>query len=269
MSQIVRILKAFRTPRTAKAYLRDKYYKYYIILNNFIRTPRSDGDFAPSDLPALDEIRQRARSRTDVSDHLVTMFVEAVSARPSLIVELGVRGGESNFVFERVAGLYDSKIVSVDVTDCSDVVTGPHATFVKSDDVAFARGFKDWCRERGIQPDIDLLFMDTSHVHEHTVEEIDSWFPFLSPRAKVFLHDTNLREVYRRQNGTMGRGWDNDRGVMRALERFFDKRFDETRDFVDFKNGWLIKHYHRCNGLTILERVLSSSQGQHAESARH
>ncbi len=60
----------------------------------------------------------------------------------------------------------------------------------------------------------------------------------------------------------MDRGWDNERGVIRALEKFFDKRFDETRDFVDFKNGWLIKHNHRCNGFTILERVFSSAGGE-------
>ncbi|MFQ5512391.1 MAG: class I SAM-dependent methyltransferase [Candidatus Krumholzibacteriia bacterium] len=261
MSQIVRILKAFRTPRTARAYLRDKYYKYYIILNNFVRPPNSNGAVAPSGLPALNEIRQRARVGTDVSDHLVNMFVEALGAQPSLIVELGVRGGESSFVFERVARLCNSRLVSVDIEDCADVANGGSAVFVRSDDVEFAGRFGKWCAERGIDPRIDLLFIDTSHLHGHTVDEINYWFPLLSTHATVLLHDTNLREVYRRKNGSMGRGWDNDRGVIRALEKYFDTRFDETQDFLDFKNGWLIKHYHTCNGFTILRRVLPGQAG--------
>ncbi|MEE9269109.1 MAG: class I SAM-dependent methyltransferase, partial [Candidatus Krumholzibacteria bacterium] len=139
--------------------------------------------------------------------------------------------------------------------DCSDVASGGAATFVKSDDVEFAGRFEEWCGERGIDPAIDLLFIDTSHEHEHTVQEIEHWFPLLSPHATVFLHDTNLWETYRRNNGSMGRGWDNERGVIRALEKYFGKTFDETRDFISFANGWVIRHYHTCNGFTILQRV--------------
>ena len=52
----------------------------------------------------------------------------------------------------------------------------------------------------------------------------------------------------------MGVGWNNDRGVIRALEAFFSRSFDERKDFVDFKDGWMIRHRAACNGLTILDR---------------
>jgi hypothetical protein len=39
------------------------------------------------------------------------------------------------------------------------------------------------CRGRNIAASIDLLFIDTSHYYEHTVLEIQSWFPLLSPAA--------------------------------------------------------------------------------------
>lgn len=53
----------------------------------------------------------------------------------------------------------------------------------------------------------------------------------------------------------MGIGWDNKRGVIRALEEYFGKSFNEKKDFIDFRNGWLIKHHSCCNGFTILEKI--------------
>ncbi len=61
----------------------------------------------------VQEIIQRASSRyTDISDHLLTLFAEAISVHPRLIVELGVRGGESTFAFERAAGLSGAHVLA-------------------------------------------------------------------------------------------------------------------------------------------------------------
>ena len=48
-------------------------------------------------------IRVCIARRSDISDHLATIFSEAVAAKPRLIVELGVRGGESRYALERAA----------------------------------------------------------------------------------------------------------------------------------------------------------------------
>jgi hypothetical protein len=71
----------------------------------------------------------------------------------------------------------------------------------------------------------------------------------------VFFHDTNLRRYYVRRDGSIGRAWDNQRGVIRATEDYVGTSFDETRDFVALRNGWLIRHSARCLGFTILERA--------------
>jgi len=107
--------------------------------------------------------------------------------RPRLIVELGVRKGQSTFVFERVARLFDAALVSVDIEDCMQASSYPHWHFVQSDDVAFARRFPAWCAEHDLPAQIDVLFIDTSHVYEHTVQEIDAWFPLLAKHALVFF----------------------------------------------------------------------------------
>lgn len=227
----------------------------YRDLFNALRTRRPQAGGYPGNLPELEEIIAHGARRTDFSDHLVPIFTEGMSCRPSLIVELGTRGGESTFVFERVARLCGAVLLSVDIEDCLQASAYPAWNFVKSDDVAFAGQFKAWCRKKRIQPAIDLLFIDTSHLYEHTCEEIKAWLPHVALAGKVIFHDTNMQYFYRRADGSLDIGWDNQRGVIRALEEHFGCRWDETRPFVDARGGWLIRHWPNCSGLTILDRL--------------
>jgi cephalosporin hydroxylase len=221
----------------------------------FLDTFRTGSPLAPGS-KELAEIVAKSRVRTDISDHLVPMFYEALAARPRLIVELGVRGGVSTFVLERVARLLGKlPLVSVDIDDCSRISDYGNWHFVKQDDVAFAKEFVPWCRSRDLPSEIDFLFIDTSHLYEHTLQEIRSWFPLLSNRATVCFHDTNQKRIYWRKDGSIGLGWDNNRGVISAIEEHFGTRFDETVDFVDLRKGWIIKHTAACSGFTTLIRV--------------
>jgi cephalosporin hydroxylase len=208
-----------------------------------------------SELTEITEIRKHAHPRTDISDHLLPLFLEALAVKPRLIVELGVRTGESTFAFERVARLCGSKLLSVDIDDCLRASTWKDWTFVKSDDIEFARKFPEWCRERGMNPEIDVLFIDTSHLYDHTVQEIASWFPYLAQKSKVFFHDTNQRTVYFRQDKSMGIGWDSNRGVIVALQEYLGVKFDENVSFTDCFKGWIIRHNALCSGFTVLERL--------------
>lgn len=201
------------------------------------------------------QLRTLAATPSDINEHLECMFVEALLLQPRLIVELGVRGGTTTAVFEHVAELCRASIVSVDLDDCSRVSANPHWHFFRGDDVYFAQLFPDFCRSKGIVPAIDLLFIDTSHYYEHTVQEIDAWFPLLSARAKVIFHDTNMRLVGPRKDGCVQLSWDNDRGVVRAIEERLGIRIAETEEFTDLSYGWLVRHWPNCNGLTILDRI--------------
>jgi cephalosporin hydroxylase len=255
MSVLARVGNFLSHPSDIPARVRWRLVLLGVGVNNFLAGLRSGATRHVSGSKALEEIKERALVPTDISDHLVTLFVESVSMAPRLIVELGVRGGESTFVMERVAALFGSTLVSVDIDECKTACTYERAVFVRSDDIAFAGRFPAWCRESGVDPRIDVLMIDTSHLYDHTAQEIECWFPLLSPRAMVFFHDTNLKPLVRRRDGSLGTAWDNERGVIRALERYFDTVFDEKQDFVDFRNGWLIKHHASCGGLTVLERV--------------
>jgi len=246
---------AAANPRAAFRFLRERGLQLAAgTYNSFVDLKTRPNAGHPG-LAELDEIKEHARKRTDISDHLVTLFVEALAVRPRLLVELGVRGGESTFVLERVARLSRAKLVSVDIEDCTKASRYPDWIFLKGDDVEIALGFEAWCRRRNIEPNVDVLFIDTSHLFEHTCREIESWFPYLSERSKVFFHDTNLKKVCFRKDGSIALAWDNQRGVVAAIEKVLGKSFNEERDFVDVVDGWIIKHYAYCSGFTILEKV--------------
>ncbi|MFH1896252.1 MAG: class I SAM-dependent methyltransferase [bacterium] len=238
------IKKALKNPRFAILYFP------VAVLNGLLR----GGKISASDFEALNEVQDFAKNvKGAIGDHLTALFIESLVVKPKLIVELGVRQGDSTFALGRAAKLCQARLVSVDVEDFEGKLTYENWTFVKRDDIKFAGEFRIWCKKRKIKPQIDVLFIDTSHYYRHTTDEIKVWFPFLSPKARVFFHDTNLRIIYPKKSGGFGVGWDNKRGVIRALEDYFEKSFNEKIDFTDVAKGWVIRHSHYSGGFTILE----------------
>lgn len=216
------------------------------------RTTASLSGNLSEDVQAI--IRESER-RSDISDHLLTLYAEALEVKPRVIVELGTREGESTRALLRVAEHCLGTLVSVDTSDCSHIVSSDRWRFVRSDDIEFERNWSDWARSRGLPEEIDFLFVDTSHLYDHTRAEIQVWFPHLSSTAKAAFHDTNLNTVFRRRDGSLGPGWNNQRGVIRAIEEYLGVRVDERRAFSGIVRNWLIRHDPACSGLTILRRL--------------
>lgn len=249
-----KLIRAVKNPRIVSNFVGWQLLNSWIAMHNAVVRRRLPKSVPASDLAELEEIRQRTLLDTDISDHLPRLFAEALTAYPKLIVELGVRGGDSTFVLERVAKLSGAKWISVDIADCASASSYPEWMFVQSDDITFASAFPAFCAERGIVPEIDVLFIDTSHLYDHTVQELASWFPHLGCRAKVLLHDTNQRRLGRRKDGRLMAGIDN-RGVIAALESYFQCSFDADHDFVTILSGWVIRHTAYSNGFTVLQKI--------------
>ena len=87
--------------------------------------------------------------------------------------------------------------------DYSNVYNG---RFVHMDDIEFSKKFIEYVNKHNLQKTIDVLFIDTSHMYEHTKKEIECWFPFLSDNAIVIFHDTNMPGVFHKSMS-----WDNNR----------------------------------------------------------
>ena len=242
--------------------VRNPIVAFRIALSRVLRHGRPADAPSHSQSADLQEIVAFARRRREaISDHLATLFIESVVVSPKLIVELGVRDGDSTFAFERVARLCDAHLVSVDLFPRVRPAGYALSWFVQEDDVSFAGRFQQYCADIGIEALVDVLFIDTSHEFEHTQREIAAWFPHLSQRAKVLFHDTNMGRVHARKDGTLTGGWDNKRGVIRAIEQHLDARFNERETFVDLRRGWLIRHDPFSGGFTVLERLPPDSNG--------
>lgn len=248
------IFNKFRTKLHRKAGLMF-YGKLNPVFNFVIKHFGKSKKIIPASSRVLIEIQERSQIKTDISDHLYALFAAIMSVKPKLIVELGVNTGESTFVLSRAARLCGSTLLSVDINDCSKASDYPSWNFIQSDDVVFAQKFRNWAETKQAPKEIDFLFIDTSHEYGHTVQEIKAWFPFLSPNATVVFHDTHLESSYRRQDGSYGVGWYNERGVIRAIEEYLGGSLNEKKNFVDCVGEWLVTHYSWCNGLTIMQRV--------------
>ena len=205
--------------------------------------------------------------RSAINDHICTLFSDLLVHEPSLIVELGTRGGESTGALIAAARHVGARVLSIDVAPrpemqlpaCSQEIWD----FVQANNVEFGKtGFTHWCESHGLEPVVDVLFIDTSHQYEQTRQEIDVWFRFVRDNGMAIFHDTNMRNVYRRMDNTIGIGWDNSRGVIRAIEEFLGREYDETRFFVDVTDEWLIRHHPHSSGLTYMKRRRSADRGQ-------
>jgi hypothetical protein len=97
--------------------------------------------------------------------------------------------------------------------------------------------------------------IDTDELYDHVKQEIEYYFPLLAPSCTVMFRCTNLQKTLYYPDGTStSYGWDNNRGVIRALEDYFKTRFTEKFEFTACIDDWLIEHKPWGAGLTTLRR---------------
>lgn len=204
-----------------------------------------------------DLVKFSNKNLTDISSHLPTILYEVILQNPKFIVELGVRSGESTQAFIAAARLTGAKLLSVDIDDCSNVISDPNWIFHKGDDITLAKKFKPFVKKNHLPNTIDVLFIDTSHTYDHTLEEMKYWFPFLSKNAKVIFHDTHSPKIVKIRDGSLYPKINkhNQREVISAIETFFNIKIDETKPFIYSNKKWLFKHDPFSFGLTILKKI--------------
>lgn len=200
------------------------------------------------------EIDGHTHARTALSCHLSTLFWECIRSRPNLVVELGVRNGESTKVLCEAAQHYGGTIVSADVEPVTFLTQYPRWHFFQERSQALGRRFEDVRADLRLGP-VDMLFLDSSHIYTETVEELKAWLPHLSATGMLISHDTAMGSVYRACDGTLRRGWNNERGVTRALEEALGVEIDERSNFVTKQGDWAISHTPLSSGLTMLTPI--------------
>ena len=134
---------------------------------------------------ARTDFERLALEPTDISEHLTTLSLLTRALRLKTVLELGTREGYSTIAFLEAAKEIGGTVTSVDIEPCPKAHERVAAmglqdywTFIESDDLAIA-----WDRP------IDHLFIDTSHMYEHTVKELNRFEPLVVEGGLISLHD--------------------------------------------------------------------------------
>jgi GT2 family glycosyltransferase/glycosyltransferase involved in cell wall biosynthesis/predicted O-methyltransferase YrrM len=147
-------------------------------------------------------LNRRAKTKSDINEHLKLLHKIVVKCKAKRIVELGTRGGNSTCALVIGAAETGGHVISVDsgkgdeytgdppaweaLTGTSSVITdelglGKFWTLVLRDDIEFAKEYHD---------EIDLLFIDTSHSYVQTKKELEAWGSKVVEGGFIIVHDT-------------------------------------------------------------------------------
>lgn len=175
------------------------------------------------------DVLSRSAIESDISLHLIHLYelTADIHDPDKVVVELGVRRGESTTALLAAVNDTGGRLISVDITECRQTrcrLKGePNWVFVHGDDMEL---IKKWDKP------IDHLFIDTSHTFDHTLMELREWGRWVKDYGIISLHDTNA------PNYPM---------VMSAVEKYLE----ENPNFT-FNN------YPESFGLGVIKKLPSS-----------
>lgn len=136
----------------------------------------------------LAEYQGRCNVWSDIVDHLPTLHGHVLRYTEPVVLELGVRSGNSTAAFLAAANLVDGHVWSVDIGLHQAPgwwwQTGRWSPIVGNDldPTVLAR----------LPQSVDVLFIDTSHAYDHTLAELRTYVPRVKPGGVVLCHDTEL-----------------------------------------------------------------------------
>jgi predicted O-methyltransferase YrrM len=130
-----------------------------------------------------DEYNLRCMMRSDIVDHLPRLHAEA-SSGDAVVLELGVRSGNSTAAFLAAVEVHGGAVYSVDIDRPKVPWFGhPQWVFIQGNDLDLVNDLPDG---------VDVLFIDTSHLYKQTWAELEAFVPKVRPGGVVLMHDTEL-----------------------------------------------------------------------------
>lgn len=161
--------------------------------------------------PDLKELVQEKGAASAIRGYEFRLYDLTVGfgKRDKTVVELGTETGWSTRALLAAVNDSGGHLYSVDILDFGGILKGePNWTFILGTSLEVA---KTWHRK------VDHLFIDTVHTFNNTFAELRTWYPFISERGVISLHDTEYGE--------------DNFGVKRAVEEFL-----RTHPELSFEN---------------------------------
>lgn len=176
----------------------------------------------------LDAEWERVRTRpSDIVDHLPFMHGLAVGMNAQKIIELGVRHGTSTIAWLHALELTGGHLWSVDVDQRSPWYSREGWTFICGDDMA------ELVRDQ-LPLEADIVFIDTDHLYEHTLAELEVYGAHTRAGGVIVLHDTELEYS----------PFDRARNVRYPVRRAIEEWVGDRTDAVEWRAG--------CYGLAVI-----------------
>lgn len=123
---------------------------------------------------------------SDIQDMMPLLRETAASYPRPVIIELGVRSGNSTTALLAGTALNGGEVWSCDIDAVSlppEVASLESWKFRHGDSAGEA--ILAWMPQEA-----DVIFIDTSHTYEQTIAELEAYVPRLKPGGVMLLHDT-------------------------------------------------------------------------------
>lgn len=179
---------------------------------------------------------------SDINEHLPTLLHLVLERKPKTVVELGVRYGSSTLAW--LLGLHKLGEGHLWSVDCSFPIAGPTHTESLLDPQGplgvvdfwtFILGYDIWPQVQAALPKkTDILFIDTNHVYEETLVELNMYHKRVNKGGVIVLHDTAIEFT----------------GNATTPQPPFPV-LTAVKEFCAEKNLWFDNH-ENCNGLGII-----------------
>lgn len=136
-----------------------------------------------------DLYQDRLHRWSDIQEYMP--FLHEMALKHPRILELGTRSGNSTIAFLAAVEKNGGHLTSVDI---SPQPMGPHPqwTFIQGDDMSQEVWDKLPFSSKLVFDGFDLVFIDTSHYYEHTLQECRRFIPLIYPGGIALFHDTRL-----------------------------------------------------------------------------
>ena len=130
------------------------------------------------------EYHRLCATPSDIYEHLPTFvaLVERLQARH--VIELGTRTGVSTIAWLHALTATQGRLTSIDIDERPDIGDHDGWTFIQGDDLDPAIVSK-------LEP-AEIVFIDTSHLYDQTVKELNLYRWLVKPGGVLVLHDTEL-----------------------------------------------------------------------------
>ena len=190
---------------------------------------------------AESQFQQLCNIDSDINLHLNTLRYYASQSKT--IVEMGVRWVVSTWAF--LEGR-PKKLTSYDIVNPKEWKRGdllsPVEEYAKENNIDFKFILQDVLTVK--LPKTDLLFIDTWHVYEQLIQELNMHSSQVN--KWIILHDTE----------TFGEKGENSVYSIREKKEYLGLKYAVNEFLQNNADTWrLHEHYTFCNGLTILKRI--------------